>query len=339
MPWSSSPRSSEPGSAQASPPSHCEFTTGVVLLGSVGVHLTLSQEVNVVAGSRPCPAAHTRKFTIESSHQATHALPLCQRPSILCQCLLTACVAIRSAMWLGGMVFGLYEAFITKVLFRPTFPGFPGCALPTSLNGTTAGQNHSNSSLYGAAHAATAATARGLYCDALANRTEFGPLDGFPVHGHPSHILPAVCSLFHHPCAAPARAGFHRESRSQPPRTCRCTTTQLAGSTSQGSPCRNSRRCGHLTTWTVLQQDGPNHLGLLYNVLPGHQMALITSDCAPFQLVFYYHPLWSFLIPCLVCERLLCAPVDGRCEPAPAPARCISLWTQSFLFGNSIALQ
>ena len=68
-------------------------------------------------------------------------------------------------------------------------------------------------------------------------------------------------------------------------------------------------------------------------------MALITSDCAPFQLVFYYHPLWSFLIPCLVCERLLCAPVDGRCEPAPAPARCISLWTQSFLFGNSIALQ
>ena len=98
-------------------------------------------------------------------------------------------------------------------------------------------------------------------------------------------------------------------------------------------------RKGTPTTWTVLQQDGPNHLGLLYNVLPGHQMALITSDCAPFQLVFYYHPLWSFLIPCLVCERLLCAPVDGRCEPAPAPARCISLWTQSFLFGNSIALQ
>ena len=28
------------------------------------------------------------------------------------------------------------------------------------------------------------------------------------------------------------------------------------------------------TTWTILQQDGPNHLGLLYNALPEHQIAL-----------------------------------------------------------------
>ena len=27
------------------------------------------------------------------------------------------------------------------------------------------------------------------------------------------------------------------------------------------------------TTWTVLQHDGPNHLGLWYNVLPEQQMA------------------------------------------------------------------
>ena len=30
-------------------------------------------------------------------------------------------------------------------------------------------------------------------------------------------------------------------------------------------------------SWTVLQKDGPNHLGLWCSVLPEHQMALITS--------------------------------------------------------------
>ena len=35
------------------------------------------------------------------------------------------------------------------------------------------------------------------------------------------------------------------------------------------------------TTWTALQHDGPNHLGLRLNALPGHQMALITSDYVP----------------------------------------------------------
>ena len=40
---------------------------------------------------------------------------------------------------------------------------------------------------------------------------------------------------------------------------------------------------GRPTTWTVLQQDGPNHLGLRYNAMPDHQMALITSGCVPFS--------------------------------------------------------
>ena len=37
------------------------------------------------------------------------------------------------------------------------------------------------------------------------------------------------------------------------------------------------------TTWTILEQDGPNHLGLWYNALPEYQTALTTSDCAPLQ--------------------------------------------------------
>ena len=34
-------------------------------------------------------------------------------------------------------------------------------------------------------------------------------------------------------------------------------------------------------TRTILQKHGPNHLGLRYNELPEHQMALITSGCVP----------------------------------------------------------
>ena len=45
--------------------------------------------------------------------------------------------------------------------------------------------------------------------------------------------------------------------------------------------CRPDRystvRLVHAATWTVLHHDGPNHLGLWYNVLPEHQMGLITS--------------------------------------------------------------
>ena len=37
------------------------------------------------------------------------------------------------------------------------------------------------------------------------------------------------------------------------------------------------------TTPTILQQDGPDHLGFCSNAIPEHQMALTTSDCAPLQ--------------------------------------------------------
>ena len=37
------------------------------------------------------------------------------------------------------------------------------------------------------------------------------------------------------------------------------------------------------TTWTVLQNDGPDDLGLRYNVPPAHQMALITSGLCALQ--------------------------------------------------------
>ena len=33
------------------------------------------------------------------------------------------------------------------------------------------------------------------------------------------------------------------------------------------------------TTWTILPKYCPNHLGLRYNAMPEHQMALITSGC------------------------------------------------------------
>ena len=51
-------------------------------------------------------------------------------------------------------------------------------------------------------------------------------------------------------------------------------------------PCydtRDEKTVRAPTTWTILRHDGPNHLGLLYNVLPAHQMALIISGCVPFS--------------------------------------------------------
>ena len=35
------------------------------------------------------------------------------------------------------------------------------------------------------------------------------------------------------------------------------------------------------TAWTITRHDGPNHLGFWLNEIPEHQMALITSVCAP----------------------------------------------------------
>ena len=41
---------------------------------------------------------------------------------------------------------------------------------------------------------------------------------------------------------------------------------------------------GAPTTWTITRHGGPNHLRLWCDALPGHQMALITSDYAPPRL-------------------------------------------------------
>ena len=38
------------------------------------------------------------------------------------------------------------------------------------------------------------------------------------------------------------------------------------------------------TTLTIIQHDGPNHLGMRLKALPGHQMALITSDLVSFRV-------------------------------------------------------
>ena len=47
------------------------------------------------------------------------------------------------------------------------------------------------------------------------------------------------------------------------------------------------------TTWTVTRYYGPNHLGLWCNALPEHQMALITSDCVPFRLMWPRLEQWQ----------------------------------------------
>ena len=47
--------------------------------------------------------------------------------------------------------------------------------------------------------------------------------------------------------------------------------------------CENRRVFLLPTTWTVFQNDDPNHLGLRCNAFPEHQMALIPSGCVPFS--------------------------------------------------------
>ena len=142
-----------------------------------------------------------------------------------CVPILTALVRARRALgwatvppvclWLGGQLFGLYESWITKVLFRPTFSGFPTCGTPTA-NGTAKPEALDFSN----------ATVVAAYCSAFENRTDWGPLPGAPMHT----LDDPACGLYLGGIAAPQ----------------------------------------FLT------------------------------------LVFYYHPTWSFIVPCLVCERLLC---------------------------------
>ena len=47
------------------------------------------------------------------------------------------------------------------------------------------------------------------------------------------------------------------------------------------------------TAWTILQQDGPNHLGLWYNVIPEHQIDLITLVCVPCSAPSWRRPARS----------------------------------------------
>ena len=160
-----------------------------------------------------------------------------------CVLILTALVRARRAcgwttvppvcMWLGGQLFGLYESWITKVLFRPTFSGVPTCGV--TVDGGGSGSDGATPETPLDFHNASVLAA---YCGGLANRTDWGPLPGFPVRDDPA------CGLYLGGIAAPQFA----------------------------------------------------------------------------TLVFYYHPTWSFIVPCLVCERLLCraASVDGRYMLVPS---------------------
>ena len=83
-------------------------------------------------------------------------------------------------------------------------------------------------------------------------------------------------------CGSATRA--RRPSRSTRRTACSASTRGVSRRTSGWllRTMRRSRsRCGRPTTWTILQHDGPDHLGLCYNALPEHQMALIASGCAP----------------------------------------------------------
>ena len=64
-------------------------------------------------------------------------------------------------------------------------------------------------------------------------------------------------------------------------------------------------RAGTPATWTILQQHGPNHLGLRCNALPEHQIAVITSGCVPFR----YTSTTSAVTPKLLCLRLSLLPL------------------------------
>ena len=55
-----------------------------------------------------------------------------------------------------------------------------------------------------------------------------------------------------------------------------------------------------LTTWTIPQKHGPNHLGLRCNAFPGHQRALITSNCVPFRLRRICHQPQPVAVVCAV---------------------------------------
>ena len=95
----------------------------------------------------------------------------------------------------------------------------------------------------------------------------------------PPPLLPACSLCSRRPAPLQARRGS-RGWRS----VCSTRAAPARGSCSSSNGAVSGQStCGSCppTTWTTLQQDGPDHLGLWYNALPDHQMALITSDCRP----------------------------------------------------------
>ena len=65
---------------------------------------------------------------------------------------------------------------------------------------------------------------------------------------------------------------------------CVQTSAQRSAGPLSPSPCLFAgavRPAGRGQRKPAGRRDGPNHLGLWFNVFPEHQMALIISDCVP----------------------------------------------------------
>ena len=84
-------------------------------------------------------------------------------------------------------------------------------------------------------------------------------------------------------------------------------------------------------TWTILQNDDSNHLGLRCNAFPEHQMALITSGCLRnvFDILLCLGLPWM-LSTCFVDNVRDSAPPPRllllSCVLPPAAAVAVGLW-------------
>ena len=90
--------------------------------------------------------------------------------------------------------------------------------------------------------------------------------------------LPSSCST-HQAAASSGPLSLHSSPPCPPPAPSPCAQTHRRSGwertrrlTRRTCPTRSVRRCGAPITWTIIQNDGPNHLGLRCNALPGHQM-------------------------------------------------------------------
>ena len=113
-------------------------------------------------------------------------------------------------------------------------------------------------------------------------RTPVGGRGVFPLAQNPRETaLPLLSSALLPPPLAPPCLDLLHLSRASG----RASAAGLAAACSPqqvappGIMQRSAIAIAAPTTWTVLQKNGPNHLGLWYNMLPWHQMAPVTSDC------------------------------------------------------------